>query len=119
MKTIFKTWKKATYFEGHFSLRNETDNWATSINFPTVFVAYSQGIRSGNWQSCTSINTPNYVINHYFNGIGNNRNHLMYHLWSICKQLELIKWVDVKEDKENVLNLINLANNELLKLKTL
>ena len=117
MKTIFKTWKKATYLKGNFSLRNK--NLASPINFPTVFTAYGQAIRSGNWQSCTAINTPQYVIENYFDNIGSKKNHSLFNLWEATKQLENIKWSDVEQNKENVLNLINLANNELLKLEIL
>jgi len=84
MKTIFKTWKKATYFEGTFQLRdNSINNWAKPIDYPTVFTAYGPAIRSGNWQSCTSINTPDYVIANYFDNIGNGRYDSMYQLWPV------------------------------------
>jgi hypothetical protein len=117
---IFKTWKKATYLEGTFYLRNnEKTNWATPIEYPTVFIAYGQGIRSGNWRSCTSINTPLYVIKNYFDTIGNSKNDTMYQLWEYCKQLEKITWKDVEKDKSKVLELINLANNEIYKLEEL
>ena len=120
MKTIFKTWKKATYLKGTFQLRdNSVNNWASPIEFPTVFIAYGSAIKSGNWQSCTNINTPQYVIDNYFDTIGNKKTHLLFNLWETTKQLENIKWSDVEQDKENVLNLINLANNELLKLEIL
>lgn len=110
---IFKTNTKATYFEGTFCLRdNKTTNWATPIDFPTVFTAYGKGIKSGNWQSCTAINTPQYVIDNYFNGKTNS-------VLDAAKSLENITWEDVSNNKESVLNLINLANNELLKLNQL
>lgn len=119
MKTIFKTWKKSTYFEGRFLLLDEKSNRTTPIDFPTVFTAFGPAIQSGNWQSCTSINTPDYVIEHYFDGIGHERHHTMGLLWERCKHLSEINWDDVKTDKNRVLNLINLANNELNKLQTL
>jgi len=116
MKTIYKTGFKNTYFEGNVFLRdNSKDNWATPIDFPTVFIAFGQGIKSGNWQRCTSINTPKHVIEHYFN----NRKGSLKLLWEAIEKLENITFSDVENDKENVLKLINLANNELLKLKTL
>lgn len=115
MKRITKTPKKATYFEGNFYLRDEKQNWANPIDFPTVFTAYGAAIRSGNWQSCTAINTPDYVIKHYFDG----KEGVLKPLWAVCRQLEPITWEDVKNDKERVLNLINVANNELLKLPEL
>jgi len=115
MKTIRKTGTKATYFKGNFYLYECGANWASPISFPTVFVAYGKGVCSGYWQACTGINTPEYVINHYFNrerGILNN-------FWDSVFDLEKITWADVNADKQNVLNLINLANNELLKLNEL
>jgi hypothetical protein len=119
MEKIFKTWKKATYFKGLFSLRDQNENWASPIDFPTVFEAYGQAIRSGNWQSCTAINTPKYVIEHYFDTIGNDKHDAMFTMWEYCKQLSLIIWNDVEKDKTKVLELIDLANNELMKLKQL
>tara|TARA_R110000782_G_scaffold83880_1_gene163979 strand:+ start:741 stop:1103 length:363 start_codon:yes stop_codon:yes gene_type:complete len=119
MEQIFKTWKKATYFEGKFKLRDKNENWASPIDFPTVFTAYGAGIKSGNWQSCTSINTPNYVIDNYFDTIGNDKHNVMYTMWEYCKQLENTNWQDVESNKENILELLRLANNELCKLSTL
>ena len=116
MNTIYKTGFKNTYFGGNVSLRdNSKTNWADPIGFPTVFVAHGAAIKSGNWQSCTSINTPAYVIERYFN----NREGSLKPFWSAIKKLKKITWSEVENDKENVLSLINLANNELLKLKTL
>lgn len=120
MKIIFKTWKKSTYLKGDFQLRdNSITNWANPIEFPTVFVAYGSGITSGNWQRCTNINTPQYVIDNYFDTIGTKKHHSLFNLFEMAKKLENIKWSDVEEDKKNVLNLIDLANNELLKLQKL
>lgn len=115
MKRITKTPQKATYFEGTFYLRDEKQNWAYPIDFPTVFTAYGSAIRSGNWQSCTAINTPDYVIEHYFD----EKEGVLKPFWAACRQLEPITWEDVRNDKERVLNLINVANNELLKLPEL
>jgi len=117
METIFKTNKKATYFEGTFKLRDATKNYASPIQFPTVFIAFGKAIKSGNWQSCTATNTHRYVIDHYFDGKRNIFG--LSSLWDYCFELEKITWEDVKNDKENILMLINLANNELLKLKQL
>jgi len=117
MNTIFKTWKKATYFKGGFALRSENENWANPINFPTVFEAYGKAIKSGNWQSCTSINTPNYVIDNYFDTIGRGRHDNMFSLWECCKELEKLEWGDVTKNKKEVLGLIQKANDELKKLK--
>lgn len=116
METIRKTTKRATYFEGSFKLRdNSTVNWATPINFPTVFEAFGAGMRSGNWRSCTAINTPQFVINEYFDGT-----EIPSHsFWDSVFVLENITWDDVKNDKDRVLSLINNANNELLKLEVL
>lgn len=119
MQPMFKTWKKATYFKGLFELRNHNENWAIPIQFPCVFNAYGPTIKSGNWQSTTAINTPNYVINNYFDTVGHSKNDAMFKLWEYCKQLEGISWADVHEDISNVINLIELANKELKKLDTL
>jgi len=119
MKQIFKTWQKATYFEGGFELRDKNKNWASPIEFPTVFTAYGAAIKSGNWQSCTAINTPNYVIDNYFDTIGHEKHHKMYVLWEYCKQLEGKTWEDVENDEANILEIIRLANHELSKLDTL
>ena len=112
MESIYKTGTKNTYFKGSFSLRDKTENWATPIDFPNVFTAYGPAVRSGNWQSCTSINTPQYVIDNYFNG----KQDSLKMFWNSVKALEDISWEDIFKDKDNVLNLISLANNELLKL---
>lgn len=118
METIFKTWKRNTYFEGYFKLRDQK-YWAHPIDFPTVFVAYGKAIKSGNWNSCTSINTPDLVISNYFDTIGYNKHENMFMLWEYCRKLENIKWDDVSKNKKNVIDLIALANLELKKLKTL
>ena len=109
---VRKANKRATYFEGNFYLRDENKNWANPIKFPTVFIAYGKAIKSGNWQSCTAINTPQYVIDNYFSG--KNNNHLF---WDAVFALENITWQDVSNDKERVLKLINNANNQLMKFK--
>lgn len=119
MKQIFKTWKKATYFEGCFELRDKSKNWGSPIEFPTVFIAYGAAIKSGDWQSLTAINTPNCVIDNFFDAIGNEKHHKMYAMWEYCKKLEKVTWNDVENDEANVLELIRLANNELSKLDTL
>ena len=116
MKQIFKTWQKATYLEGSFELRDENENWASPIEFPRVFTAYGADINSGNWESCTAINTPSYVIDNYFDAIGHKKHDEMYKLWTYCKQLENTTWEDVKNNKTNILELIRLSNNELNKL---
>lgn len=115
MKTIYKTGTKATYLEGNFELVDEGRNWAHPIDFPIIFTAYGKAVRSGNWQRCTAINTPDYVIKHYLNNKVNKSNKL----WSICRELENIKWSDVKKNRESVLNLINIGNEELSKLDIL
>jgi hypothetical protein len=118
MKVIFKTWKKNTYIKGFFELRNNSRvNWATPINFPTVFVAFGKGIMSGNWQSCTCINSPDYVINEYFDSVGHEKHDIMYKMWECCKQLDNVSWDDVNNNNAKILELIALANSELSKLK--
>ena len=119
MERIFKTWKKATYFEGEFALRSRYENWAHPVDFPTVFTAYGAAIKNGNWQRCTAINTPDYVINNFSDGIGNRRRHAMGVMWEYCKRLEKTTWKDVAEDEEGVKELIRQANTELYKLPTL
>ena len=119
MEQIFKTWKKATYFKGGFELRDKNENWASPIEFPTVFIAYGAAIKSGNWQSGTAINTPTYVIDNYFDTIGHEKHHAMYIMWEYCKQLENKTWDDVEKDEADILEVIRLANYELGKLDTL
>jgi hypothetical protein len=119
MKQIFKTWQKATYFEGVFELRDKNKNWASPIDFPTVFTADGAARKSGNWQSCTGINIPDYVIDNYFDTIGHEKHHEMYILWEYCKQLEGKTWADVEKDERSILEIIRLANHELSKLDTL
>lgn len=115
MEQIRKTGHKNTYFKGSFYLRNKNENWASPIDFPTVFIAKGRAVKSGNWDSCTSINTPKYVIENFFDG-NKNENPLF---WESVFNLESITWEDVKKDKNKVLNLINLANNQLLKFREL
>ena len=116
METIRKTPKKATYIEGVFMLRdNSKINWAHPIDFPCIFTAYGKAIRSGNWSSCTNINTPQYVIDNYFD----TDKKIMGSFWDAVFLLENITWDDVKNKKDDVLTLVNLANNELLKLPQL
>jgi hypothetical protein len=112
METIRKAGTIATYFKGNFYLRDSNKNWACPIEFPTVFVAYGKGIKNGNWQSCTSINTPKFVIDYYFKGVTGK----LKNFWDYVYLLEVITWNDVENDKQKVLTLINLANNELIKL---
>lgn len=112
----FKTGTKSTYFNGVFFLRDNTiNNWADPIEFPTALTAFGNGIKSGNWRSCTSINTPQYVIDNYFDG----KKDTLKNLWECAFNLEKITWADVENDKQNVLRLIDNANNELLKLAAL
>jgi hypothetical protein len=116
MKQVRKTGTPATYFEGNFELRdNSNTNWASPIDFPTVFTAYGAGIKSGNWQSCTSINTPQYVIDNYFGGEVKNLNFI----FELCFLLENITWNDVKSDRTKVEKLIKEANEYLNELPQL
>jgi hypothetical protein len=116
MNTIIrKTGKKATYFEGDFYLRDASKNWAHPIDFPTVFEAFGQGIKSGNWRSCTAINTPEYVIDQYFGGRKGN----LKDLWNKCIELSRITWDDVKANPEAVNSLISEANSHLDNLEKL
>ena len=59
------------------------------------------------------------VIDKYFDTIGHEKHHTMGLLWEATKKLENITWKDVEENEENVLKLIETANNELLKLRQL
>lgn len=115
MNTIRKTPIKATYFKGDFVLRDAGRNWAHPIDFPTVFTAYGAAIKSGNWQSCTAINTPQYVIDNYFNG----RRAPLKKLWPLVFALENITWQDVNNDPSKIEAMIKDANNELNKLPAL
>jgi len=115
--SIRKTGQKATYLKGRFQLRDETKNWAHPIDFPTVFTAYGAAIKNGNWQSCTNINTPEYVIREYFENDRNKGG--LSEMWDYCEQLSKLTWEDVRNDKDAVLKFVNLANNELLKTESL
>ncbi len=53
------------YFKGCFELRDIESNYAYPCEFPTIFTAIGKGIKSGNWQSCTGTNTPNYIAKYY------------------------------------------------------
>jgi hypothetical protein len=114
MRTIRKTNKKSTYFEGEFYLRNR-GMWAFPIDFPTVFIAYGRAIRSGNWQSCTNLNNPQYVLDNYFDG----KKGKLVEFWDAVFALENITWQDVEADKEKVLALIDETNTQLRKLPIL
>jgi hypothetical protein len=113
---IKKTWQKATYFDGKFKLFKQPSNMAYPVSSPIVFIAYGAGIKSGNWKSCTSISNAEFVITHYFNGIGNNKHDAMFSLWEYCKQLDALTWDD---DMVKAEELVNKANKELDKLKSL
>lgn len=115
MKNIYKTGHPATYFKGSFELRANR-NMAHPIEFPTVFTAFGADIKSGNWQSCTAINTPEYVIKNYFQ---NNPNELTGNVLECAKELENINWKDITADPLRVSNFIDNANAALNKLKTL
>lgn len=115
MKTVRKTGTKATYFEGNFELRNRLENWASPIDFPTVFTAYGAGIKSGNWQSCTAINTPQYVIDNYFGG----KKSVLRNIWDCCFKLEKITWDDVRNNEAEIKALVDKANDYLNKLPSL
>jgi len=88
----------------------------TPICFPTIFVAYGSGIRSGNWRRCTRVNTPEYVINNYFYGI---MFPSLSKFWSMVYALEKITWADIKYDADRVCSLLRIANFELNKLAEL
>ena len=53
------------YFQGAFIMRDFDSNYAYPLDFPTIFTAKGAGIKSGNWQSCTGTNTPNYIAKYY------------------------------------------------------
>lgn len=113
-KQIRKTGMSNTYFEGSFFLRDD-EKWAHPIDFPTVFVAFGRSVRSGNWKSCTGINTPDYVVDNYFNG----KKLPSEVFWNAVEDLERVTWNHVNKNKQAVLTLIDVANNELSKLNLL
>jgi len=116
---IFKTWKKGTYLKGSFYLRDKNSLYARPIEFPTVFRAHGRAIKSGNWERCKIINTPDYVIDNYFDTIGRSKHDAMFQLFEVIREIDKITWEDVAQNKDKILDLINQANNELLKLKQL
>jgi hypothetical protein len=122
MNTIRKV-KGNIYFEGDFELRDLTQNWASPIEFPTVLTAYGKGVKSGNWQSCTAINTPQYVIDNYFNG---NKDVFVKlskeeadKFWDICFSLEKLDNKTALTNRDETLRLIAEANSLLYKLDKL
>lgn len=50
--------KENLYLEGEYTFKDMSTNWACIVDFPTVFTARGAKVKSGDWQSCTSINTP-------------------------------------------------------------
>ena len=121
MKTIFKL-GNSLYLKGIFYIRdNKNTNWAIPVDCPTIFEAYGQGIKSGNWQSCTAINTAQYVIKHYLDN-----NILKYmpslsksdkiRFWELAKQIEVLNSFEYLEELEI---LIKEANDILNKLETI
>lgn len=56
---------KNLYLNGLFKMRDVESNYAYPIDFPIIFEAYGAGIRSGNWRSCTGINTPEYIAKYF------------------------------------------------------
>lgn len=50
------------YFEGEWKMRDVDSNYAYPFDFPIIFEAYWKAIYSGNWRSCTAINTPLSII---------------------------------------------------------
>ena len=70
MEKIIKIGKHI-YLSGLYQMRSVESNYANPCEFPTIFVAFWAGIKSGNWQSCTSINTPDQLVK-YFNENGYN-----------------------------------------------
>ena len=57
------------YFQGAFIMRDFESNYAYPLDFPTIFTAKGAGIKSGNWQSCTGTNTPDYIAKYYSENI--------------------------------------------------
>lgn len=121
MKTIFKL-GNSLYLKGVFYIKdNKKTNWSNPVDCPTIFNAYGQGVKSGNWQSCTSINTVEYVVKKYLN---NNILKYMPNLsksdkirfWELARQIEVLNnW----EYLEELNPLLEEANSILNKLKTI
>jgi len=53
---------KDVYLKGLYTMRDVNSNYAFPFDFPTIFSAKGRAIKSGNWTSCTSINTPDYIV---------------------------------------------------------
>jgi hypothetical protein len=64
MKTIHKI-AKNLFIEGNYEIKDPESNYAYPVDHPTVFVAYGEAIRSGNWMACTAINTPRSIHEFY------------------------------------------------------
>lgn len=53
------------YLKGYFEMRDINSNYSYPLDFPTIFSAKGKAIKSGNWQSCTGTNTPEYIAKYY------------------------------------------------------
>jgi hypothetical protein len=64
METIRKI-KGNLYLKGDYKLGGIESNHAHPCEFPTIFTAKGRAVKSGNWNSCTSINTPKSIVQFY------------------------------------------------------
>lgn len=110
---------KPIYFKGLYSLYNEDSNMATPVDCPTIFTAFGQAIRSGNWQSCTALNTAQYIFDNYieqkpkdvrYNNLTDEESLLLTEL--IFSIDNLNNWVDIDKVKP----FINIANELIIKI---
>ncbi len=103
------------------SRSRNTTNWANPIDCPTIFEAKGAAIKSGNWQSCTAINTAEYVIKNYLGGkvtkyMDGLTNTEKFKFWQLVEQIEKYNnWDSVP----TVVSLCNEANELIRKLPIL
>lgn len=86
---------KNLYLKGLYEMGNTESNYVYPCKFPTIFKAYGKAIESGNWQSCTAINTPKCIrkffereinrkiyrnYNIHFNGLSENEHYELHGL---------------------------------------
>lgn len=68
MKNLRKI-KGCLYLQGEYQMKDIKSNYAYPCEFPTILTAYGAGIKSGNWRSCTAINTPDSIHKFYSENI--------------------------------------------------
>lgn len=106
------------YLKGLYSLR-DNENCSSPVDCPTIFVAFGAAIRSGNWRSCTAINTPEYIFVNY---IQDEPENVRYNNLTDDESLLLTKLIfeigntNRWDNIERLEKLISVANELLIKI---